>query len=158
MARARSCPAQPRARRARTAAEGATWENCSAKKSPAGAGLLSWREPYFLASSLFALGALASSVFALPLDLDFFSPLDLAFFSPLAAFLSIFSDLVAAGEVVSDFGACAKAVSANAEAMRVTMSFFSIKGSLLVSGSWSGSGSMVYNAPGVVRLTGIIGP
>src|SRR3954464_3742942 len=34
MARARSCPAQPRARRARTAAEGATWENCSAKKKP----------------------------------------------------------------------------------------------------------------------------
>src|SRR5947207_5828669 len=70
---------------------------------------------------------LASSAFALPLPLAFFSPLAaLAFFSPLAGLVLSFLASAPAGALgaVSDFGACANAVNANAEAINATSSFF----------------------------------
>src|SRR6185295_1671734 len=96
---------------------------CAPKKSPACAGLV---------ASSFGAYFLASSLFALPLPLAFFSPLALAFFSPLVGFASAFGAevasflaSVAAGALgaVSDFGAWANAVAANAEAINVTSSF-----------------------------------
>src|SRR2546430_10057454 len=78
------------------------------------------RETYFLASSAFAL--------PLPLVLAFFSPL--AFFSTLAVLSFFASVLAGALGAVSDLGACANAVNANAEAINATSSFF-IAGSCL---------------------------
>src|SRR5882672_3658096 len=78
------------------------------------------RETYFLASSAFAL--------PLPFALAFFSPL--AFLAGLAsafgAGVASFFASVPAGALgaVSDFGACANAVNANAEAINATSSFF----------------------------------
>src|SRR5262245_12328306 len=58
------------------------------------------------------------SAFFSALALDFFSPLALAFFS---VFFSVFSAALGA---VSDLGAWANAVSANADASNATSSFF----------------------------------
>jgi hypothetical protein len=63
--------------------------------------------PYFVAA-----------FFSSALALDFFSPFALAFFS---VFFSVF---VGALGAVSDLGACANAVTANAEASNVTSSLF----------------------------------
>src|SRR5437763_16447684 len=78
------------------------------------------RETYFLASSAFAL--------PLPLALAFFSPF--AFFSPLGVLSFFASVLAGALGAVSDLGACANAVTANAEAIITASSFF-IAGSCL---------------------------
>src|SRR5205814_10609425 len=98
---------------------------------------------------------LVSSLFALPL------PFALAFLSPLAFFLealvvspvdgvvvSFFASVPDGGALgaVSDFGACANAVNANAEAINVASNFLSIAGLLL----WCKTircGSIARNAP-----------
>src|SRR5438105_7121997 len=103
------------------------------KKSPALAGRVSIEGAYFLASDLVVSDlALASAVFAFDLALAFFSPL-VFFFSPLAALslagaVSFFASVPAGAlEGVSDLGACANAVNANAEATNVTSSFFNME-------------------------------
>src|SRR5207253_8105061 len=96
-------------------------ETLAKKKEPGSRrARFSERRAYFFASSLFAL--------PLPLALAFFSPL--AFFlSPLAGFAWSFFASAADGAlgVVSDFGAWANAVNANAEAISIATSFLSIR-------------------------------